>query len=305
MSELVQKFSDKEIIQKIINGDELMNNKVLSIQDISCFGQCSTTVALPIISACGVECAILPSAVLSTHTAGAFREVGFTCCDLDGEFTKIEDKWNQLGIKFGSVYTGYLGTTSMIKMVMHIMDSCLEDGGLRIVDPAMADGGELYPAFNMEYVDAMKVLCGCADYIIPNISESCFLTGTEYKEEYDEAYVKDLCTKLSALGCKNVILTGVGYMAGKTGVVVWNNGEYKYYEHEKLSKSYHGTGDIYSSVFVGAKMRGLDTFEAAKLAANYTYGCIVDTVSDESHWYGVKFELSLAKLGTTISELLE
>lgn len=297
-------FGQRDYSKKF-DGDEFMNNKVLSIQDISCFGQCSTTVALPIVSACGVECAILPSAVLSTHTAGDFRKVGFTCCDLDGEFPKIEDKWNQLGIKFGSIYTGYLGTTSMIKMVMHIMDSCLEKDGLRIVDPAMADGGQLYPAFNMEYVDEMKLLCGCADYIIPNISEGCFLTGMEYKEEYDETYVNNLCKKLSALGCKNIILTGVGYEAGKTGVVAFCDGEYKYFEHEKLSKSYHGTGDIYSSVFVGAKMRGLDTFEAAKLAANYTYGCIKDTISDESHWYGVKFELSLAKLGAKINELVK
>lgn len=281
-----------------------MDKKVLSIQDISCFGQCSTTVALPIISACGVECAILPSAVLSTHTAGKFRETGFTCCDLSPEFPEIEKKWIENGIKFDAIYTGYLGTTEQIDMVKNIMSSCLADGGLKIVDPAMADGGQLYPAFGQDYVEAMKTLCGCADYILPNISEACFLTGSEYKEEYSEGYVRDLCYKLEALGCKAVIMTGVSLSKGNTGVAVYKDGEFKHYEHKMISQSYHGTGDIYSSAFVGGLIRGLDSYIAAGLAAAYTCGCIERTVGDDSHWYGVKFEAGLADLPNAINTIL-
>lgn len=276
-----------------------MDKKVLSIQDISCYGQCSTTVALPIISACGVECAILPSAVLSTHTAGKFREVGFTCLDMADEFPAIFDKWNQAGVKFDCIYTGYLGSVKHIQYVKQIMKDCY-----KVVDPAMADDGKLYPAFDMEYVEAMKSLCASADIVLPNISEACLLTGSEYKETYTEGYVRELCYKLEALGCKNVVLTGVSFNEGKTGVVVYEDGSYKYYEHKKISQSYHGTGDIYSSVFVGAKMRGLDTYVAAGLAAAFTCGCIERTIGDESHWYGVKFEGALKDLPQAIDAIL-
>lgn len=276
-----------------------MDKKVLSIQDISCYGQCSTTVALPIISACGVECAILPSAVLSTHTAGKFREVGFTCLDMADEFPAIFDKWNQAGVKFDCIYTGYLGSVKHIEYVKQIMKDCY-----KVVDPAMADDGKLYPAFDMKYVEAMKSLCASADIVLPNISEACLLTGSEYKETYTEGYVRELCYKLEALGCKNVVLTGVSFNEGKTGVVVYEDGSYKYYEHKKISQSYHGTGDIYSSVFVGAKMRGLDTYVAAGLAAAFTCGCIERTIGDESHWYGVKFEGALKDLPQAIDAIL-
>lgn len=276
-----------------------MDKKVLSIQDISCYGQCSTTVALPIISACGVECAILPSAVLSTHTAGKFREVGFTCLDLVDEFPAIFDKWNQAGVKFDCIYTGYLGSVKHIEYVKQIMKD-----SYKVVDPAMADDGKLYPAFDMEYVEAMKSLCASADIVLPNISEACLLTGSEYKEEYTEGYIRELCYKLEAMGCKAVVLTGVSFKPDKTGVVVYENGSYKYYEHKKISQSYHGTGDIYSSVFVGAKMRGLDTYIAAGLAAAFTCGCIERTIGDDSHWYGVKFEGALKDLPQAIDTIL-
>ena len=277
-----------------------MDKKVLSIQDISCVGQCSTTVALPIISACGLECAILPSAVLSTHTGGKFRETGFTCIDLVDEFPKIFEKWNQAGIKFDCVYTGYLGSVKHIEYVKEIMKDCY-----KVVDPAMADNGELYPAFDAEYVEAMKGLCASADIILPNISEACFLTGSEYKESYTEGYIRELCYKLEAMGSKNIVMTGVSFNEGKTGVVVYESGDFKYYEHKKISKSYHGTGDIYASVFVGAKMRGLDTYIAAGLAAAFTCGCIERTIDDQDHWYGVKFEGALKDLPNAIDTILK
>lgn len=267
--------------------------RVLTIQDISCVGQCSLTVALPIISACGVETGIIPSAILSTHTAGF---TGFTFRDLTSDIPQIEKHWIKENIKFDAVYTGYLGSTEQIDYVKSIMDTTGKEDALNIVDPAMADNGKLYPLFNAEYVNAMKTLCAKADIVIPNITEASFLTDTEYKAEYDEAYVKLLCDKLHALGAKTVVMTGVGYKADKTGVVVSENGVTEYYEHKKISKGCHGTGDVYASAFCGALMRGRSKFDAAKIAADYVVKCIENTQGDESHWYGVKFETAIPDL---------
>lgn len=267
--------------------------KILTIQDISCVGQCSLTVALPVISACGVETCVLPSAVLSTHTAGFS---GYTFRDLTEDMPAIKDHWAKENISFDAVYTGYLGSTKQIDYVKAIFESALNKGGMKIVDPAMADGGKLYPGFDEEFVEAMKELCKDADYIIPNITEACLLTDTEYKTEYDREYIDEILKKLIALGCKNVIFTGVSYREGFTGAVVFENGEYSYYEHEFLPNSCHGTGDIYASSFVGALVRGKSAFEAAKIAADYTLECIKATAEEENHWYGAKFEPVLYKL---------
>ena len=271
-----------------------MNYKrILTIQDISCVGQCSLTVALPILSACGLETAILPSAVLSTHTAGFS---GFTCRDLTDDIPGIAAHWKKENIRFDGIYTGYLGSTRQIDDVKAIVRDLLKPGSLCIVDPAMADNGKLYPAFDKAYVEAMKTLSFAADMILPNITEACFLTDMEYRENYDRAYIDELLKRLDAAGAKTVILTGVGYTEGKTGVVVYENHQYAYYEHKKIAKGCHGTGDVYASAFVGALMHGKSTFDAARIAADYTVACIEYTQGDADHWYGVKFEPLLGDL---------
>ena len=267
--------------------------KILTIQDISCVGQCSLTVALPILSACGHETCILPSAVLSTHTAG-FN--GFTFRDLTDDMPDIQRHWQNENIKFKAIYTGYLGSVKQVGYVQNILDTMGTDDCIRIVDPAMADNGKLYSIFNDEYVAAMRGLCASADILIPNITEACFLAGVEYRDTYDESYIDELLDKLSKLGSKTIVLTGVGYTAGKTGVIVYENGAIRYYEHDKISKGCHGTGDIYASAFTGALMNGKDIFEAAKIAADYTVKCIINTQGDADHWYGAKFETALRDL---------
>lgn len=267
--------------------------RVLTIQDISCVGQCSLTVALPVLSACGIETAILPSAVLSTHTSGFS---GYTFRDLTEDIPGIKEHWKKEGIKFEAIYTGYLGSEEQIDYITEIFNETLTDTGIKIVDPAMADNGTLYPGFDADFVKAMAKLCKKSDYILPNITEACFLTGVEYKTEYDREYIDLLISKLIGIGCKNVVLTGVSYKSGKTGVVVFENGEYAYYEHDCLPRNCHGTGDVYASAFVGATVRGKSAYEAARIAADYTVECIKETVDDKEHWYGVKFEPVLKKL---------
>ncbi len=267
--------------------------KILTIQDISCVGQCSLTVALPILSACGLETCILPSAVLSTHTAGFS---GFTFRDLTDDMPAIQEHWKKENIKFKAIYTGYLGSIKQVGYVRDILKTMGTEDCVRIVDPAMADNGQLYSIFNQEYVDAMRVLCGEADILLPNITEACFLTGENYRETYDESYIRTLVEKLTSLGAKTVVLTGVSYNPEKTGVVVYENGKMYYYEHDKISKGSHGTGDIYASAFVGALMNDKSVYDAAKIAADYTVKCIINTQGDADHWYGAKFEPVLRDL---------
>ena len=267
--------------------------KILTIQDISCVGQCSLTVALPVLSACGVETCVLPSAVLSTHTGGF---TGYTFRDLTDDMPAICDHWVKEGIRFNAIYTGYLGSTRQIDYVRQIMEKTGADNCVKIVDPAMADHGRLYAGFDENFVEAMKSLCAAADYVIPNITEAAMLTGQPYKTEYDRAYIDALIDGLLALGARNVIITGVAYREGKTGVVVMENGVHTYYEHDKLGNPCHGTGDIYASAFTGALTRGKSACDAARIAADYTVECIKATAEEENHWYGAKFEPVLGKL---------
>jgi pyridoxine kinase len=160
----------------------------------------------------------------------------------------------------------------------------------------MADNGKLYSIFNDEYVAAMRGLCASADILIPNITEACFLADMEYRETYDASYIQTLLEKLAELGAKTVVLTGVSYAPEKTGVIVYEAGEIRYYEHDHLSKGCHGTGDIYASAFTGALMNGKEIFDAAKIAADYTVKCIINTQGDADHWYGAKFETALRDL---------
>lgn len=250
--------------------------RVLSIQDVSCVGQCSNTVALPLISACGHECAMLPSAVLSTHTAGF---TGYTVRDLSGDFPAIFNHWKKEGICFDAIYTGYLGSADQVDYILDLYSS-YEEKPLLIVDPAMADNGRLYPAFDMDYVAAMKKFCSFADIVLPNVTEYAFLFG-------------------EGIGLKpdaKIVLTGVSEKEGCTGVsVISKNGEW-HYDHEKMAEDRHGTGDIYSSVFVGALMSGKNVCEAAKIAADYTLLCIQDAQGDAEHFYGVRFEKRIPDL---------
>ncbi len=270
-----------------------MYKRILTIQDISCVGQCSMTVALPILSACGQETCVLPSAVLSTHTGGF---TGFTFRDLTEDIPAIWRHWKQENITFDYIYTGYLGSTLQIQYVQELFDAMKGANTLTVVDPAMADNGKLYAGFDSAYAAAMTKLCAQADIMLPNITEACLMTGHPYRQTCDEAYIDELVSKLNALGSATVVLTGVGYAPGQTGVLISRGQERFYYSHEKIDRSYHGTGDVFASAFVGAVASGKTLPQASEIAAEYTALCIRKTYHDPDHWYGVKFETALAEL---------
>ena len=276
-----------------------MYKRVLTIQDISCVGQCSMTVALPILSACGQETCVLPSAVLSTHTGGFS---GFTFRDLTQDIPAIWQHWKKENIDFDYIYTGYLGSTLQIQYVQELFDAMKKENCLTVVDPAMADNGKLYTGFDEVYAAAMTKLCAQADIMVPNITEACMMTGHPYQESYDEAYIRALVNKLHCQGIPCVILTGVGYHPDQTGVLISVQGQTHYYSHPRLPRPYHGTGDIYTSVFVGAWMGGRTIYEAAQIAADFVCRCIENTILDEAHWYGVKFETALPWLVNRLQE---
>ena len=271
--------------------------RILTIQDISCFGKCSLTVALPLLSAMGIETVILPTAVLSTHTL--FK--GFTCKDLSDQLEPITEHWKQEGITFDAIYTGYLGTEEEIDTVIRIIRTFRNENTLVFVDPAMGDNGKLYPAFNEHYAKKNADLCAVADIADPNITEASFLTGMPYRETYSEDYVKEMLLALAALGTKTPILTGVSLSEGKTGAMGYDAArkEFFHYQNDRVPAAYHGTGDIFSSVLAGAFVLGKDRTNAIRIAADYTARTIGETLKNpENPWYGVDFE-------ATIPELLE
>lgn len=270
--------------------------RIVTVQDISCVGKCSLTVALPIISAMGVEAAIVPTAVLSTHTMFS----RFTCKDLTDQIRPIAEHWKEEQLKFDAVYTGYLGSFEQIDLMKEFFDTFKKDDStLLFVDPAMADNGKLYPAFDLSFARHMASLCSKADIIVPNVTEASFMTGIEYKEKYDEQYIKDMLRALCKLGAGVSILTGVSFEEGMTGVMGYDSkkDEFHYYSHKKQKRSYHGTGDIFSSTCVGAMMNGFGWKKAVEIAAEYTSECIRITCEDPtSNDYGVNFELAVPYL---------
>ncbi len=258
--------------------------KILTIQDISCYGSCSCTVALPILSALGHETVILPSALLSNHTSG-FKD--FTCLDLTNEMEKIVKQWEKLNLKFDAIYTGYIGDERQFDLILEIKKNLLKKNGLFIVDPAMADNGKLYPALNQNIVEGMKRLVSQADLILPNITEAAFLTGNKYEESYSDDYINELIKGLKRLGAKNIILTSYS-KEGQLGAFVMENDKSSAILKNKEEKSYHGSGDIFSSVAIGNYLNGDSLELSADKAAQFIIDSIKATSSD--HWYGLEYE---------------
>ena len=270
----------------------MQDKRILTIQDISCVGQCSLTVALPIISACGIETAILPSSVLSNHTSGFSA---WTFHDLTDEMPNILKQWKKEKVDFDAFYTGYV-SQAQIPHILDIIDQTSRPGALRIVDPVMGDGGRMYPGFGEDFPRHMKLLCQGADVILPNLTEAALLLGEEYRSVYDREYIEELLKRLHELGAKNVVLTGVSLKENELGVACYDGTRIEYYFTERLHVAMHGTGDCYASAFAGALLRGHSLLQSASIAADFVVETIRKTMPDPSHWYGVKFEKALPYL---------
>ena len=247
-----------------------MQKRAVAIHDISCVGKCSITVALPIISAAGVECSILPTAVLSTHTGG-FE--GYTYLDLTDEIMPIAEHWKSIDLKVDAIYTGYLGSFRQIELVEKVIDMFRRPETVVLVDPVMADNGAFYTGFDRAFAAGMRKLCAKADIIIPNFTEAAFLLDEPYNgEELGRDETLALCRRLhEACGCK-VVLTGASTSKDNLGAAVFDPaaGTVEYALTDRVDGRQHGTGDVFGSSFLGAYMNGKSLVRSAQIAAEYT-----------------------------------
>ena len=269
--------------------------RIVTIQDISCVGKCSLTVALPIISAMGIETAVIPTAVLSTHTA--FKN--FTYRDLTNDLPKIANHWKQEKFEFDGIYTGYLGSIEQIDMLKEFFKQFKTSENFIFIDPVMADNGKLYAGFDTNFVKEMKKLCKTADVIVPNLTEASYMLETEYKESYSEQEIKNMLIELSNLGPKYVVLTGVSFKKNELGVMSYNKETNKFFTYfkEKVPAKYHGTGDIFASTLVGAITNNSTLEDSLKIAVDYVWETINDTYkTNKEDVYGVNFETKIPYL---------
>lgn len=272
-----------------------MQKRVAAIHDISCFGKCSLTVALPIISAAGIECAAIPTAVLSTHTGGFS---GYTFRDLTEDIMPVAEHWKKENLKFDAVYTGYLGSIEQIDLVCAAVDKFGDDNTLLIVDPVMADHGKLYGGFPQDFPKQMCRLCAKADIITPNITEAAFMTDMPYLEApHTKEYIEDLITALKKITNGKIVLTGVCFKSGEIGAACCEGDSIEYIFTKHIDAAYHGTGDVFTSTLTCGVLNGKSLKDSALIAAKYTAGCIKRT--KELHpemTYGVNFEAETPNL---------
>jgi len=272
----------------------MKQKRVAAIHDISCFGKCSLTVALPILSAAGIEATVLPTAVLSTHTGGF---TGFTFRDLTEDIRPIEKHWKSIPIAFDAIYSGYLGSFEQLGLVEEFYREFKDENTLILTDPVMADNGKLYASFSPDFPKGMAKLCGKADLIMPNITEATLMLEESYPgDEYDRDYIEKLMKKLSDLGPEKVVLTGVSFEEGKLGSASYDRktGEFGYVFTERIEGYYHGTGDVYGSALVAAILRGKPVSEAIGVATHFTVEAIRRTrAAGTDIRFGVDFEESL------------
>lgn len=272
------------------------HKRILSVQDISCLGQCSNTVMLPILSAAGLETVVLPTALLSTHTGGFS---GFTFLDMTEEMEKILAHWESLDTQFDLLCTGYFGSAAQIELLLQYAPRVCKPDALRIIDPVMGDNGKLYSIYDDKYVETMRKLCNGADVITPNLTEACLLAGVPYEDApYSRERMEQLLGKLHALGAKRIVITGIMFDESTIGVVFENAaGEICTATGPYLNAHLHGTGDVYTAALIGYLSHGCKLEEAAPAALQFVDEAIEHTKGElEQHWYGLIFEPCLYRL---------
>ena len=271
--------------------------RVAAIHDISGFGKCSLTVALPIISAAGIETSVLPTAVLSTHTGGF---TGFTYRDLTEDMQPITDHWKSLDICFDAIYTGFLGSFEQLDLVTKFFETFKTKKNLILVDPVMADNGELYKIFSPEFALGMRKLCEKADIIVPNLTEAALLIGEPYHPgPYTQSYIENILKKLSNLGPRKIVLTGVFFNEEELGAATYDagKGEIAYCFEKRIPGYYHGTGDVFGSALLSAILNDFPLDEAAAIAVRFTASAIRKTAQAGTDIrFGVNFEQTIPEL---------
>ena len=267
--------------------------RVAAIHDLAGFGKCSLTVALPILSAAGIETSALPTAILSTHTGGIS---GYTYHDLTEDMRPVMKHWKSLDIKFDAIYTGFLGSFEQLDIVKEFFDAFRQEDNLILVDPVMGDNGELYTVFTREFAAGMRMLCQKADIIVPNLTEAALLLDEPFHPgPYTHAYIESLLRKLGALGPQKVVLTGVYFKEDELGAATYDRttDTIDYVFTQKIPGYYHGTGDVFASALLSALLNDFSLIDAAAIAVHFTTDSIRRTYKAKTDYrFGVNFEQS-------------
>lgn len=267
--------------------------RIASIQDFSCIGSCSQTIALPVLSAMGVECVALPTALLSAHTAFD----GFVSLDLTPQLPAIMAHWRAMHLRFDAVYTGYLASAEQVGLVGALLDGMDERPALTLIDPVMGDNGALYAGFSESFPQAMRALCSRADVLTPNVTEACLLTETAYSPVQDAAQTRRLLERLLELGCRAAVLTGLRVDGDMAVAALQRDGTGTLVRTSYIPEVFHGTGDLFASTCAGALVQGAPLERAVRLAADYVALTLRRTVqAPDRRWYGVNFQETLPEL---------
>ena len=275
----------------------MKQKRLVTIQDLSCFGKCSITVALPVISTLGSEAVVLPTAVLSTHT-GEFKN--YTFHPLYDEFKKITHHWESLNMEFDAIYVGYIGNVELIHAVSDFIDKFAKKDTVVFIDPVMADNGKFYSGLDEIYAKELSMLCKKADIITPNMTEAMILSGKNPSLYRDSCDIRELACSLSEL-CKNVIITGV-HTQKTISTIAYDKASDEIFSADKplYDGVFYGAGDLFSSAFIGLYINGKSLFEATQIASDFVKDCIIKTMDErDKYWYGLKFEQSLPLLAKT------
>ena len=272
----------------------MKQKRLVTIQDLSCFGKCSLTVALPVISALGTETVVLPTAVLSTHT-GEFEN--YTFHPLHNEFKGITGHWERLGIEFDAIYIGYIGSNELIVAVSDFIDRFKKENTVVFIDPAMADNGKFYSGLDEDYAKNLRNLCKKADIISPNMTEAMILSGNAPENYKSIPDAKEVAEKLSDI-CDNIIITGV-HNENTISTISYDTQTSTLFSADKplYDGVFYGSGDLFASAFIGMYLQGASLSEATKNASDFVNDCIIKTLDErDKYWYGLKFEQSLSIL---------
>lgn len=271
--------------------------RVAAVHDISCFGRCSLTVIMPILSTMGIQVCPLPTAVLSTHLGG-YNQVAFT--DFTGHMPDFYRHWQREGIAFDCIYSGFLASPQQIDTVTDFIEEFAGNQPLVLVDPVMGDQGKLYSVYTAEMQEHMKRLISRAGVITPNYTEACFLLGENYEEQIaDPALLQDWLVRLSGFGPAVVVMTGIP-LAGKMMNIGYERSTGAFWQvvNEYIPARYPGTGDIFASILAGALLANQSVPAAIELAAGFVAAAVKMTYEAGTPTReGVLLEYALPRLG--------
>ena len=275
----------------------MRQKRIAAIHDISGIGKCSLTVALPIISVAGIECSVMPSALLSTHTGG-FKNIYIE--DLTKSIMPIANHWKKEGFEFDAIYSGYLGSMEQVDLVKDCISVLKSNETLVVVDPVMGDNGKLYQTFSPDFPIKMRELCAHADVITPNVTEACLMLSEEYvAPPYTKEYIESLLLKLGEICKGTIVLMGVCLNENEQGAAAYSSkdGKISFISCHRSPGIYHGTGDIFASTFVSGMVLSKGMEKSLKAAVEFTSLAIENTKENLPElWYGVNFEGVLSKL---------